>query len=83
MLPNEWVRMGGETCVGNGSCADCVGSEFALVQKIGQEKADNVFQEHWETWFSDSNVRDFVGASLNTVRIPVSSMVEISGVLRV
>jgi hypothetical protein len=82
MLPNEWVRMGGETCFQNGSCADCAASEFSLVQKIGQQKADEVFQEHWETWFSESDVKDIADAGLNTVRIPVSARgaVEISGV---
>lgn len=73
MLPKEWVRMGGETCFETGSCADCAASEFALVKKIGQERADEVFREHWETWFSDSDVRDIVDAGLNTVRIPVSA----------
>ena len=72
MLPNEWVRMGGETCFLNGSCADCVASEFDLVKKLGQEKADAVFQEHWETWFAESDVNAIAGAGLNTVRIPVS-----------
>ena len=72
MLPNEWVRMGGETCFLNGSCADCAASEFDLVKKLGQEKADAVFQEHWETWFAQSDVNAIADAKLNTVRVPVS-----------
>lgn len=73
MLPNEWIRMGGETCYRTGSCTDCAASEFDLVKKIGQQRADEVFQQHWETWFSESDVRDIVDAGLNTVRIPVST----------
>ena len=73
MLPNEWVRMGGETCFQGGSCAACAASEFDLVKKIGQERADEVFQQHWETWFSESDVQNIANAGLNTVRIPVSA----------
>lgn len=72
MLPNEWVSMGGDTCFENGSCADCAASEFDLVKKIGQEKADAVFQQHWETWFAESDVKAISDAKLNTVRVPVS-----------
>jgi glucan endo-1,6-beta-glucosidase len=72
MLPDEWVRMGGETCFQNASCADCAASEFDLVKKLGQDRADTVFQEHWQTWFAESNVQAIVDAGLNTVRVPVS-----------
>lgn len=72
MLPNEWVEMGGDTCFETGSCEDCAASEWALVKKIGQTQADKVFLEHWETWFSETDVNNIVKAGLNTVRIPVS-----------
>jgi len=71
MLPNEWATMGGDSCFQTGSCANCAASEFDLVKKIGQAKADQVFQTHWETWFSESDVRNIANAGLNTVRIPV------------
>ncbi|KIJ30723.1 glycoside hydrolase family 5 protein [Sphaerobolus stellatus SS14] len=71
MLPNEWVSMGGDTCFETGSCADCAASEFDLVKKIGQTKADQVFQNHWETWFTQSDVNNIANAGLNTVRIPM------------
>ena len=73
MLPNEWASMGGDLCFQNGSCADCAASEFDLVKKLGQEKADEVFQTHWETWFTEDDVKAIVDAGLNTVRIPVSN----------
>lgn len=62
MLPNEWVnKMGGETCDDCSTCASTelyvlssthpsTRSNFdrsELVKKIGQEKADKVFEEHW------------------------------------
>ena len=72
MLPNEWVSMGGDSCFQNGSCADCAASEFDLVKKLGQEKADQVFNTHWETWFTEDDVKAISDAGLNTVRIPVS-----------
>ncbi|CUA70591.1 Glucan endo-1,6-beta-glucosidase B [Rhizoctonia solani] len=70
MLPKEWVnKMGGETC--DSDCSTCAASEFDLVRKIGQEKADQVFAEHWETWFTEKDVDTIAAAGLNTVRIPL------------
>jgi len=71
MLPNEWARMGGESCFETGSCADCAASEFDLVRKLGQDKADEVFLQHWESWFTESDVQAIAGAKLNTVRLPI------------
>ncbi|KEP48133.1 glycoside hydrolase family 5 protein [Rhizoctonia solani 123E] len=47
--------------------ANCSG----LVQKLGQEKADEVFAEHWTTWFTEQDVKNIVEAGLNSVRIPL------------
>ncbi|KDN35654.1 hypothetical protein RSAG8_11397, partial [Rhizoctonia solani AG-8 WAC10335] len=70
MLPNEWVnKMGGERC--DGDCSSCAASEFDLVRKLGQEKADEVFAEHWATWFTEKDVDTIAAAGLNTVRIPL------------
>jgi len=71
MLPNEWVNMGGETCFETGPCNTCVASEFDLVKKLGQDQADKVFLEHWQTWFTEEDVGKIVDAGLNTVRIPL------------
>ncbi|KAF8521576.1 glycoside hydrolase family 5 protein [Hysterangium stoloniferum] len=71
MLPNEWVKMGGETCFETGGCTTCVASEFDLVKKLGQAEADKVFLQHWQTWFTEEDVRNIVDAGLNTVRIPL------------
>ncbi|CAE6475752.1 unnamed protein product [Rhizoctonia solani] len=70
MLPKEWVeKMGGEIC--DADCSSCAASEFDLVKKIGQEKADQVFEEHWKTWFTEKDVDAIVDAGLNSVRIPL------------
>ncbi|KDN33673.1 hypothetical protein RSAG8_13236, partial [Rhizoctonia solani AG-8 WAC10335] len=70
MLPNEWVdKMGGERC--DADCSSCAASEFGLVKKLGQEKADQVFAEHWATWFTEKDVDEIVAAGLNSVRIPL------------
>ncbi|KAH7339141.1 glycoside hydrolase superfamily [Rhizoctonia solani] len=70
MLPKEWVeKMGGELC--DADCSSCAASEFDLVKKIGQEKADQVFEEHWKTWFTEKDVDMIVDAGLNSVRIPL------------
>ncbi|KDN35897.1 hypothetical protein RSAG8_11205, partial [Rhizoctonia solani AG-8 WAC10335] len=65
MLPKEWVnKMGGETC--DTDCSSCAASEFDLVRKLGQEKADQVFAEHWATWFTEKDVDAIVAAGLNS-----------------
>ncbi|KAF8695642.1 Cellulase (glycosyl hydrolase family 5), partial [Rhizoctonia solani] len=70
MLPDEWVnKMGGERC--DADCSACAASEFGLVKKLGQEKADQVFEEHWATWFTEKDVDEIVAAGLNSVRIPL------------
>ncbi|CAE6440312.1 unnamed protein product, partial [Rhizoctonia solani] len=70
MLPNEWVdKMGGERC--DADCSACAASEFGLVKKLGQEKADQVFEEHWANWFTEKDVDQIVAAGLNSVRIPL------------
>jgi len=74
MLPNGWAAMGGDLCFLNSSCANCAASEFDLVKKLGQEKADDVFNKHWETWFTEDDVKAIAQAGLNTVRIPVSNV---------
>ncbi|CUA70583.1 Glucan endo-1,6-beta-glucosidase B [Rhizoctonia solani] len=69
MFPKEWVnKMGGETC---DDCSKCAASEFALVQKLGQEQADKVFAEHWATWFTEKDADAIAAAGLNSVRIPL------------
>ncbi|CAE6445319.1 unnamed protein product [Rhizoctonia solani] len=68
MNPKEWLSMGGEQC---DDCSTCAASEFSLVQKLGQTKADEVFAKHWSTWFTQENVDEIAAAGLNTVRIPL------------
>ncbi|CAE6350666.1 unnamed protein product [Rhizoctonia solani] len=68
MNPKEWLSMGGEQC---DDCSTCAASEFSLVQKLGQTKADEVFAQHWSTWFTQKNVDEIAAAGLNSVRIPL------------
>ncbi|KEP49177.1 glycoside hydrolase family 5 protein [Rhizoctonia solani 123E] len=69
MFPKEWVeRMGGDSC---DDCSQCAASEFDLVKKLGQDRADQVFKEHWSTWFKQEDVDAIANAGLNTVRIPL------------
>jgi len=46
-------------------------SEFNCVSKLGQAKADKVFQQHWATWITQSDIQKMKSYSLNTLRIPV------------
>ncbi|KIM44396.1 glycoside hydrolase family 5 protein [Hebeloma cylindrosporum] len=67
MLPAEWESMGGEMCY---DCSKCISSEFAFAQAY-PTTVDDKFKEHWESWFNQEDVDQFVDAGLNTVRIPV------------
>ncbi|KAG6909385.1 hypothetical protein DXG01_000828, partial [Tephrocybe rancida] len=83
MLPAEWVAMGGEQC---DDCSKCIASEFEFA-KAYPDTVDQSFNKHWyifrsrpanadsyffrNTWFSQSDVDQFVELGLNTVRIPL------------
>ncbi|KZV79972.1 glycoside hydrolase family 5 protein [Exidia glandulosa HHB12029] len=68
MMKNEWVAMGGEHC--DTACSTCIGSEMALAQSLGTS-VDAVFQQHWNTWFNQTDINKIKAAGLNTVRIPL------------
>jgi len=67
MLPDEWVSMGGEIC---SNCNDCIASEFALTQKY-PNTADEIFDKHWQSWFTHADVQRLKDLGINTVRIPL------------
>lgn len=46
-------------------------SEWDCVKKLGQEKADQVFRKHWETFITAADFDEMRSYGLNTVRIPV------------
>ncbi|KAI9509114.1 glycoside hydrolase family 5 protein [Russula earlei] len=67
MLPNEWERMGGQTCA---DCSTCIASEFALAAAYPDD-VDERFAGHWSTWFTQQDVNQLQDAGINTVRIPL------------
>ncbi|KAH9958846.1 glycoside hydrolase family 5 protein [Russula dissimulans] len=67
MLPNEWVKMGGEIC---DDCSTCISTEFALAAAYPDD-VDERFAEHWSTWFTQGDVNRLQGAGINTVRVPL------------
>ncbi|KAF8810492.1 glycoside hydrolase family 5 protein [Phlegmacium glaucopus] len=67
ILPDEWVQMGGQIC---DDCSTCITTEFAFAQAY-PDTVDAKFKEHWETWFTQDDVDQLVGAGINTVRIPL------------
>ncbi|KZO99801.1 glycoside hydrolase family 5 protein [Calocera viscosa TUFC12733] len=68
MSPGEWESMGGQVC---DDCSTCRASEWSLATYLGQEKTNEVFTQHWETWFTQTEVDEMVRLQLNTVRIPL------------
>lgn len=67
MLPEEWVSMGGQICA---NCQDCIASEYALT-KANPNTADRIFDQHWRSWFTESDVQRLKELGMNTVRIPL------------
>ncbi|KAH9991331.1 glycoside hydrolase superfamily [Russula compacta] len=68
MLPEEWVRMGGELC--EDDCSTCISSEFALAA-VYPDDVDERFAGHWSTWFTQDDVDQLQAARINTVRVPL------------
>jgi len=73
MVPNEWISMGGASCVACGTCSPS--SEFDLVAKLGQDAADVAFNKHWATWFTQDDVDFLAQSGINHVRIPVGGWI--------
>ncbi|RPD58961.1 glycoside hydrolase [Lentinus tigrinus ALCF2SS1-7] len=68
IIPQEWVDMGGDwNCT---DCATCIGSEFSLVEAY-PDTADEKFEKHWSTWFTQSDVDALSEVGINTIRIPL------------
>ena len=55
----------------NNMCGSDSKSEFDCVSKLGQDKADSAFQNHWKTWYTQDDFNQMASYGLNTVRIPV------------
>jgi len=51
-------------------CSTCIASEWAF-GKAYPDTVDEVFNGHWESWFSQSDVDTMAQYGLNTVRIPL------------
>lgn len=71
MLSTDWAAMGGDNPSTCGDCSKCVVSEYQLVKKLGQAKANAVFEQHWNSWFNATDAALLVENGLNSVRIPV------------
>ncbi|KAG2123463.1 glycoside hydrolase family 5 protein [Suillus clintonianus] len=67
MLPQEWLDMGGQSCA---DCSTCIASESAFA-KAYPDTVDTTFAQHWDTWFTESNVDTLKAAGINTVRVPL------------
>ncbi|EKM81573.1 hypothetical protein AGABI1DRAFT_118685 [Agaricus bisporus var. burnettii JB137-S8] len=67
MLPQEWLDMGGEQC---SDCSRCIASEFEFA-KAFPNTVDDIFNDHWNSWFNQADVDDLVSVGINTVRVPL------------
>lgn len=61
MVSEKWGTMG---------CGD-MKAEFDCVQLLGQEAADVIFQDHWNTWITTSDMDKMKEYGINTIRVPV------------
>ncbi|KAF9234097.1 glycoside hydrolase family 5 protein [Melanogaster broomeanus] len=67
MLPQEWLAMGGQSCV---DCSTCIATESSFA-KAYPDTVDETFAGHWDTWFTQDIVNELKDAGINTVRIPL------------
>ncbi|KAF8860603.1 glycoside hydrolase [Acephala macrosclerotiorum] len=61
LAETEWSNMG---CAGQAS-------EFDCVSYLGQAQANLVFQAHWNSWITQSDIAQMKSYGLNTIRVPV------------
>jgi len=61
MAYDEWNSMG---------CGE-LNDEWQCVRELGQEKADAVFDKHWDTWTTQEDIANISSHGLNVIRIPV------------
>lgn len=69
MYPNRWQQMGGEKCDQDSS--SCAASEWSLVKKLGQTRANEAFLNHWKTWFTQEHANRIKALNLDHVKIPM------------
>jgi hypothetical protein len=62
-----WIAESAWSSMGCGSYA----SEFDCVSGLGQTQANAVFQNHWGTWITQSDIAQMQSYGLNTIRVPV------------
>ncbi|KAH7909702.1 glycoside hydrolase family 5 protein [Hygrophoropsis aurantiaca] len=67
MLPEEWTAMGGQVCT---DCTTCISTEFAFSHAY-PATVDSKFAEHWDTWFTQDDVKQLQEAGINTIRVPL------------
>lgn len=60
----------GSTAWSNMGCGSS-NSEFDCTVLLGQTQANTVFQAHWNTWITQSDITQMQSYGLNTIRIPV------------
>lgn len=51
-------------------CGD-MNDEWSCVTKLGQDAADAVFAQHWNTWITQDDIIQMVDFGLNTIRVPI------------
>ncbi|OAX32094.1 glycoside hydrolase, partial [Rhizopogon vinicolor AM-OR11-026] len=68
MLPQAWLKMGGQSCAA--ACATCIATESSFA-KAYPDTVDAKFAEHWDTWFTKDDVEALTAAGINTVRVPL------------
>jgi hypothetical protein len=62
-----WLAESAWSSMGCGS----YNSEFDCVSGLGQTQANTVFQSHWASWITQSDISQMQSYGLNTIRIPV------------
>ncbi|KAG1874410.1 glycoside hydrolase family 5 protein [Suillus subluteus] len=65
-----WMLPQGDKPTNYANCSTCISTESSFAQAY-PDTVDATFAQHWDTWFTQSDVSTLKAAGINTVRIPL------------
>ncbi|KAG1863532.1 glycoside hydrolase family 5 protein [Suillus subalutaceus] len=65
-----WMLPQGDKPTNYANCSTCISTESSFARAY-PDTVDATFAQHWDTWFTQSDVSTLKAAGINTVRIPL------------
>lgn len=51
-------------------------SEFDCVMNTGQQRSNEAFQRHWDSWITESDLDEMMSYGINTIRVPLGYWIQ-------